>query len=114
MEHQELLIVIVNDATLLDPILELFLEHEVKGATVVDSRGMANILMTEVPIFTGLKSLFPGGGAANHMVFSVMSSQKVEEIIPVINETFGEFDAPGIGFLFTVPVNRIQGFQSKK
>jgi nitrogen regulatory protein PII len=112
--NKELLICIINDPRILDAILESFLEHGISGATVIDSRGMGNILTQEIPIFTGLKTLFPGGGAGNHMVFSVMSPEQVDEIVPVIQEICDDFNKPGLGVLFTLPVNRMIGFQSKK
>jgi nitrogen regulatory protein P-II 1 len=112
MAHKELLICIVNDPRLLDAVLEGFLENEITGATVLDSRGMANFLTEEIPIFTGLKSLFPGGGSRNHMVFSVMDEEQAERIIPVLDEICGHFTTPGTGFIFTVPVTRVVGFQT--
>lgn len=112
--NRELLICIINDPRLLDSILEAFLEEEIAGATVVDSRGMGQILTSEIPLFTGLKTLFPGGGAGNHMVFSVMTKEQVDRIIPIIHDICRHFDQPGIGIVFTLPVLRMEGFSSQK
>lgn len=114
MSESELLICIINDPLLLDPILEAFLEHKVRGATVVDSRGMGQILTSEVPIFTGLKTLFPGGGSGGHMIFSVIPKARTDEIIAVIDDICSNFAKPGIGFTFTIPVNRVHGFGQKR
>lgn len=111
--QKELLICIVNDPRLLEPMLEGFLEAGISGATVIDSRGMGQILSNEIPIFTGLKTLFPGGGDGNHMIFSVMASTQIDEVIPVIQDICGHFEQPGIGVYFTIPVTRMAGFRSK-
>ena len=66
-----LLFLILPDGSLLDNILEAYLEVGITGATVLDARGMGQILSEEVPIFAGLRSLFPGGETAHHLVLSV-------------------------------------------
>jgi nitrogen regulatory protein P-II 1 len=105
----ELLFVVVKDRHHRDMILEGFLEMGITGATVIESRGMAQVLSKDVPIFAGLASLFPGGSADSHLVLSVLESGRYEDVIRLIGDVCGDFEQPGSGILFTVPVSHIRG-----
>jgi hypothetical protein len=106
---QELLVCIVKDHHLVEEILMGFLELGLRGATVVDGRGMGQILGTEIPIFAGFRSLFPGGTTGTYVILSVVARSLVVEASRLAEEVCGDFDRPGTGFLFTVPVSRVRG-----
>ena len=105
----ELLVCIVMDHHQVEEILTGFLELGVRGATVVDSRGMGAILSNEVPIFAGFRTLFPGGGAGTYAILSVLAVEQVDDAMAMADEVCGGFSKPGTGFLFTVPVGRMKG-----
>jgi len=77
----ELLVCIIKDHHQVEEILTGFLELGIRGATVVDGRGMGQILSTDVPIFAGFKSLFPGGTSGTYMIHSVVEHELVEPAI---------------------------------
>ena len=106
---QELLVCVVMDHHQVEEILTGFLELGVRGATVLDSRGMGSILGNEVPIFAGFRSLFPGSAAGNYVIVSVLSDELVGDAMRLADEVCGGFSKPGTGFLFTVPVKRMKG-----
>lgn len=106
---QELLVCIVMDHHQVEEILTGFLELGIRGATVLDGRGMGSILSNEVPIFAGFQSLFPGSTAGTYAILSVLAEPQVEEAIRLADEVCGDFSKPGTGFLFTVPVKRMKG-----
>jgi len=110
---QELLICVVMDHHQVEEILTGFLELGIRGATVLDSRGMGSILSHEVPIFAGFRSLFPGGTAGTYAILSVVSELQVEDAIRLADEVCGDFSEPGTGFLFTVPVKRMKGLAAE-
>ena len=105
----ELLVCIVKDHHQIEEILTGFLELGVRGATVIDGRGMGQILSMEVPIFAGFRSLFPGGTAGTYLILSVIEEPVLEEAIQMISEICGNLEQAGTGFLFTVPVRRVSG-----
>jgi len=105
----ELLVCIVKDHHQVEEILTGFLELGIRGATVVDGRGMGQILSTDVPIFAGFKALFPGGSAGTYLILSVVEHDLVEDTIRLAEEVCGDFSRAGIGVLFTLPVQRIRG-----
>ena len=105
----ELLFCIVKDYRQLDMILEGFIEQGITGATVIDARGMAQVLSKDVPIFAGLSSLFPGGNADSQLIISVLDRNKLDNAVRLIQDVCGDFDEPGAGILFCVPVSRVHG-----
>lgn len=105
----KLLICIVKSHRQVEAILTGFVEIGVRGATVVDGRGMGQIIATSIPIFAGFKSLFPVGGGATYLVLSVLEDERVGKAQRLIEEVCGSFDEPGSGFMFTVPVSGAWG-----
>jgi hypothetical protein len=105
----ELLFCVVKDYRQLDMILEGFIEMGISGATVLDARGMAQVLRSDVPIFAGLSSLFPGGNADSHVIMSVLEVSQAEDVVRLIEDVCGDFSEPGSGILFSVPVSRVRG-----
>lgn len=110
----ELFVLLVKQTRFLDDILTGFVDIGVHGATVVDSRGMGQILAAEVPIFAGLRDLMPGGNIGSHMILSVMEEDQVEKAVRLAEEICGSFTEEGIGVIFTVPVRRFYGFSGRR
>ncbi len=102
----ELLVLIIKQSRFLDDILMGFLDIGINGATVVDCRGMGQILAAEVPIFAGLKDLMPGGNIGNHMILSMAEKNKIDKAISLIEEICGDFRKNELGVLFTMPISR--------
>ena len=108
-QNKELMIVVIKESRHLDDILAGFVDIGIKGATVVDSQGMGQLLSADVPIFAGLKGVLPGGTLGSHLIFSVLDQDQVEVAIELINKVCGGFREKGLGFLFTLPVLRVHG-----
>lgn len=105
----ELLVCIVKDHHLVEEILTGFLELGIRGATVLDGRGMGQILSTQVPIFAGFKSLFPGGSTGTYVILSVVQPEAVDEAMQLAEEICGDFTRAGTGVVFSLPVLRVRG-----
>ena len=105
----ELLVCIVKDHHQVEEILTGFLELGIKGATVVDARGMGQILNADIPIFAGFRSLFPGGTSGTYVILSVVEHHLIEDAILLADEICENLKNAGAGFLFTVPVGRVIG-----
>ena len=54
-----LLVLIARSEESFDPLVSALLDAGITGATVLESRGLANIIRMEMPIFAGLASLLP-------------------------------------------------------
>jgi nitrogen regulatory protein PII len=109
----ELLVIIIKQTQFLDDILTGFVDIGIRGATVIDTRGMGQILTANVPIFAGLKDLMPGGNIGNYMIMSVVRSEQVAKAIDLIREIC-DLGAEGAGVAFTVPVSNVFGLEKQK
>jgi nitrogen regulatory protein PII len=107
----KLLILILNKVEKLEEVLEGFLEVGVTGATIIDSVGMGHILSEEVPIFAGLRFMFAGAKPHNKTIISVIKDDKEDEAINILNNILGDLGEPGIGIVFTIPLDRVEGLK---
>lgn len=105
----QLLVVVINHAELVEPVLAGFVELGITGATLVDSKGMGRVLSQEVPIFAGLRTLNTRTRSANRTIFCVADDEKIEAAVRMIEETCGDLGSAGAGILFTLPVTRVVG-----
>ena len=108
----ELLVCIVRSHRLVEEVLTGYLDVGIHGATVIDAKGMAEILTTQVPIFAGFKSLFPVGGGHTYVILSVVEPDLIDKGVRLVEEVIGDFDEPGAGILFTIPLSRVMGLAS--
>ncbi len=106
---RQLLIVVVKGHRRLDSVMEGFLELGVPGATVLDAKGMGQIVSTELPIFSGFRSLFPGSGEESYMILSVLVEEQVEEVVAMLRDVCENFAEKGTGIVFTLPVSNFVG-----
>jgi hypothetical protein len=99
-----LLVIVLSDAQHLEVMLEGFLELGLEGATVVSAQGMGEFLAQEVPIFAGMRALFPGEAGRHRVLLSVTDPAKAERAVALLQRVGGPLSARGAGIAFTVPV----------
>jgi len=106
------LVVVLNHEEHVRILLERFPEIDVRGATVISSTGMGQLLAADVPIFSTLSKLLSGASnrVENSTIFSVIRTEEtLEKAIALVHEVVGDMKNPGSGILFVVPVTRIEG-----
>ncbi len=103
------LICILKDYRRVEEVLLALLELGVGGATVLEGRGMGQILGNEVPIFAGVRGMFPGSASDSHVVLSVMDAALARTCLEQIERIAGPLTSPGTGMAFTVPLGQVIG-----
>ncbi|MEE2788571.1 MAG: hypothetical protein VX589_14605 [Myxococcota bacterium] len=111
MSDVTLLIAILKDYRLVEEILLGFIENDVTGATVLEGRGMGQIL-GQVPIFADLRGNFPGSMHDSSVIMAAMPSSKIQSCIDIIEDVCDPLDQPASGITFTLPIDRILGLKS--
>jgi hypothetical protein len=106
---RQLVVAVVKGHRRVELAMEGFLELDLPGATVIDAKGMGQIVSTELPIFSGFRSLFPGSGEESYLILSVLEEEQVEEAIRMLRDVCGDFAGKGTGIVFTVPVTGFVG-----
>ncbi len=112
----QLLIVVLNKTECLEDILERFAEEGIRGATVIDSRGMAQSLYghDELKFIASLRLLLDSSHQENKTIFAVLEEDKIPTVSKIVNDITGGLDHPDTGILFTVPVQYIEGLGETK
>ena len=91
--------------------MELYLgdSRDIVGATVLDAKGMAEILTTQVPIFAGFKNLMKGSRPANKTILTLIPENLVQPAVKAIEQVVGSLEEPGNGLVFILNVDQIFG-----
>lgn len=106
----KLMVVILDQPELIDDLITGYLDLGVQGATVIESRGMGQIVRQEMPMFAGLASLFPES-TGSRMVLSVMPEALIDQVFGLIEELVGALEQSNSAVCFTVPVDQFRGIR---
>ncbi|NLN50493.1 MAG: hypothetical protein GX149_02595 [Acholeplasmataceae bacterium] len=115
----QILFIVLNDLSYQETILQLFIKHKVRGATILDSEGMAKAVLE----YEGLGMLLGGpfaqsvaqSPASSKTIFSVIPDEKIVcDLIDDIQSALENSRQKTIGFMFTLPVSGIYPLKAKK
>lgn len=109
MRNIQVLFVVLNETDLLNDILAGFVDVGVSGATVLDSQGMANVIIESdkkhIFLYGHLKTLMQDALPYNKTIFTVLKNQElVEKAVAVVQSVIGDVPKPGVGFMFSLPI----------
>ena len=112
----QVFVFVLNRTEHLEHLMQEFSNHGLKGATVLDSRGMARILHTEdeMPIFYGLRAILEPERRISKTIFCVMEDSQVEIARKIVNDVTGGLDHPDSGIMFALPLTFVEGLVKKK
>lgn len=114
----QILFIVLNDLSYQQKVLEIFIEHKVHGATILDSEGMAKAVLE----YEGLGMLLggpfaksiPTNPATSKTIFTVIpDDSKLPDLIEKIRGTLQGSEKRTVGFMFTLPVSGIYPLTSK-
>ncbi|SKC89722.1 hypothetical protein [Maledivibacter halophilus] len=109
----QVLVCVINKKDCLESILENFINSGIMGATIIDSIGMARVLNdtepSNLPAFGSIRMILNENRPFNKTIFVVLKDSQVDTAINCIKKEVGDINEPGIGILFTIPVNHVEG-----
>lgn len=113
------LFIVLNEPDHLEDLLEKFIEIGVKGATILESQGMGFAVNHSghgnEPFFGKIRSLMNNSRPYNKTIFTVIEDEEtLEKAVNVAKEVFGDVYQPGLGMMFTMPVNNVYGMKGTK
>ena len=111
----QVFVFVLNRTEYLEPLMQQFSDHGLKGATVLDSRGMARILINadEMPMFSGLRALLEPERKSSKTIFCVMEDEQVQTARDIVNHVTGGLDHPDSGIMFALPVTFVEGLAKR-
>ena len=113
VQKMKLLIIVLNKVECLDKILTKFGKNNLPGATILDSKGMAQSLEghDELRFLGSLRLLMNPAHKENKTIFMVLPEEKIPLVSKIVNEVTGGLTNPDTGILFTVPVDHVEGVE---
>lgn len=113
-ENIQALFIVINDPDRLDQVLEILLECEIPGATIIESQGMAKVLSDHIPIFFGLRGLNLNEHESNRTIFALSKHpEKIDKAMEKLSTMFHGFEEAFTGMMFVVPVTKAIGVGRK-
>lgn len=107
-----LLVAVLNSDAHVRKVLEGFTAIDIGGATVIDSRGMGQMLAADIPIVAGIARLLGGAPVqeSSRTIFSVISTaETLERAEKIVLGAVGDMTQKGMGIMFVVPVTEAWG-----
>lgn len=109
-----LLIAVINDPDKVVDILDEFYKVDVKGATVIESKGMAHIIADHIPFFSRFAE-FGNDPSINKTIFLAIESNHCLNIaIDAIEKVVGDLNKPDTGIVMTIPIDFCKGLVKKE
>jgi hypothetical protein len=110
----QLVVLVLNDTSQLEPVMEAWTMAGARGITVLHSTGMARLhgalRRDDVPLFPSLNDLLEHDDLHHRTLFTVADGDAlVDKLVAAAQAVVGDFDAANTGILFTVPVGRALG-----
>ncbi len=115
----QILFIVLNDLSYQQRILEIFITFKVRGATILNSEGMAKAVLEHegLGILLGgpFAQSFPTSAANSKTIFTVVPDDSIlPDLIKEIQKSLANSSAQTIGFMFTLPVSGIYPLKVKK
>lgn len=112
--RMKLLFFVLNETEKLDDVLTELATNGIKGATVIDSMGMARILSNnhddnEISFLSSLRSFLSPEREKNNLIFTVIRENQLETAVKAIESVTGDLSQKNTGVIFSVPVDFTKG-----
>ncbi len=110
-----LLVAVIENSEDVEPILELLYENDFAGVTVLHSQGMGHMIADRYSVFGRFGDLTGSANspAHNNVMFMVIETEEsINRAIEIIKKVVGDLDQPDAGIVFTVPLGRVEGFNT--
>ena len=103
-----MVVAILKEVEYVDHLLSLFVDHDVRGATVLEARGMAEHLAAHMSLFAGFKSAFKAVGHSQ-LILTLVPAERTAEVLGLVKTAAGGMQTPGSGIAFAVDVPAVVG-----
>ena len=112
----QVFVIVLNWTEHLEHLLQEFTDQGLRGATVLDSKGMARILHSEdeMPLFYGLRAIMEPEHRSSKTIFMVLPDEQVDLARKIVNQVTGGLDVPDSGIMFAMPLTMVEGLEKKK
>lgn len=107
-----MLIMVLDDVSRLDEVLQAWIGAGVKGVTILESTGVNRVLERTGarPMFAGFSQIFGAGRVGHNTLFAVVESLDLAQAAVNVTEAIlGDLTRPHTGIVFALPVAQSWG-----
>ncbi|MGL5540792.1 MAG: hypothetical protein ACRDBX_04050 [Erysipelotrichaceae bacterium] len=110
----QLMVIILKNVDPLEELLTQFGNAGIRGATILESTGMASELARsggedDLSFVSALRSYLNPEHEKNKTIFTVMQEDQVLVAKNIVEAVVGDLSKPNTGIMFTVPITSIFG-----
>lgn len=102
----------------ISPIMSRMMDAGLRGATVVDCRGMLRTLeqsdVEAPPIFGSLRQFINPERQENKLLMIALRDEEVPTVRDIVRAVAGDLKRPNTGVLFTVPIMNWEGVSHRQ
>lgn len=107
------LVMVLNDSSRLNEVLQTWVQAGVPGITVLESSGVNRLLMRQeaTAVFAGFSQFFAGSGrVGHHTLFAVIEQMETAETaVAATEKLLGDLNNPHTGIIFVLPALKTWG-----
>ncbi len=107
-----MLIMVLDDSSRLNEVLEAWISAGVKGVTILESTGVNRILprTSASPMFAGFTQIFGSGRVGHNTLFAIIDDLDIADAAVNATEVvLGDLKKPHTGIIFALPVAKTWG-----
>lgn len=107
----KILFIVINNEEHLRELVEEFAENDIKGGTILESKGLGNLTnkYIEEGYFTYLKIFMPSPINYNKTIFLVLDDEKIYIAKKCVRKILGDMSKANTGIMFTLNVDDVEG-----
>lgn len=98
---------------MLDDILTSFADHDIHGATILDSKGMVHLWRLTATRarfrFRCDEGILKPERENSNLIIAAVNDDHVENAVKAIEDVIGDLSKPDTGVVFTVPISYVKG-----
>ena len=107
-----MLIMVLDDSTRLNEVLEAWTSAGIRGVTILESTGLSRVLRRKSadPVYAGFSQIFGSARVGHQTMFAVVDSIEVaQKAVTATEAVLGSMSQPDTGIIFAVPVAQAWG-----
>ena len=111
MCEKQIMFFVLHKPEILDRLMVALNKAGIKGATIINSSGMAHSLASSEDsyIISSLRAFLTPDREENRTIIMVLDEQQVAEAKRVIREVVGDLSKPYTGIMFVMPAISVEG-----
>lgn len=105
---RKLLVLVLYEQQYLNDILELYLERGIRGASVVESTGIRDVL-SRVPLFADLLNFLGERKQSSKTITAIIDEAELPELVDGVEAILGDLDSHAGAMIYTLDVSFAKG-----